>query len=51
MIQKVAESLGLVLVARHENRPNLILAKLQTTIIFGLAIRIGHIAYGFRVEK
>jgi len=51
MIQKVAESLGLVLVARHVNRPNLVLAKLQTAINFYLAVRIGHIVYGFGVEK
>jgi len=51
MIRKVAESLGLVLVARHVNRPNLVLAKLQTAITFGLAVRTGHIVYGFGVEK
>jgi len=50
MIQKVAESLGLVLVAR-QNQPNLVLPKLQTAITFNLAVKIGHIVYGFGVEK
>jgi len=51
MIQKVVESLGLVLVAGHQNQPNLVLPKLQKAIIFRLAVRIGHIVYGFVVEK
>jgi len=51
MQQKVAESLGLVLVPRHQNWPNLVLAKLQTAITFGLAVRIGHIVYGFAVQN
>jgi len=50
-IQKVAESLGLVLVARHLNRPNVVLPKLQPTITFALAVRIEHIVYSFGVEK
>jgi len=51
VLKKVAESLGLVLVARHKNRPNIVLAKLQTAITFALAVRIGHIVYDFGVEK
>jgi len=51
MIEKVAEFLGLVLVAPHQNQPNMVLPKLQTAITFGLIVRIGHIAYGFGVEK
>jgi len=51
MIQKVAESLGLVPDTRHQNWPNLVLAKLQTAITFGLASRIGHIVYRFGVEN
>jgi len=49
--RKVAEPLGLVLVARHVKRPNLVLPKLQTAITFGLAVRIPNIIYGFWVEK
>jgi len=48
VIRKVAESLGLVLVARHVNRQNLALARLQIDITI---VRIGHIRYGFGVKK
>jgi len=48
VIRKVAESLGLVLVARHVNRQNLALARLQIAITI---VRIGHIRYGFGVKK
>ena len=51
VLRKVEESLGLILVARHLNRQNLVLAKLQTAITFALAVRIEHIIYGFGVEK
>jgi len=51
MIQKVVESFSLVLVARHQNQPNMVLPKLQTAITFGLAVRIGHIVYGFGVAN
>jgi len=39
------------MVARHANRPNMVLAKLQTVITFALSVRIGHIVYGFGVQK
>jgi len=48
---KIAQSLGLVLVARHKNRPTLVLAKLETAITFALTVRIGNIVYAFGVEK
>jgi len=51
VIRKVAESLGLVLVARHVNRQNLVLARLQIAITIGLTVRIGHIRYGLGVKK
>jgi len=51
VIQKVVESLGLVLVSRHVNRRNLVLTNLQTAITFALVVRIGHIVYGFVLEN
>jgi len=44
-------SLGLVLVARHKNWPNLVLAKHQIAITFALTIIIGHIVCGFWDRK
>jgi len=51
LLKNIPESLGLVLVARYKNESNPVLAKLQTVITFALAVRLGHIAYGFGVEK
>jgi len=51
VLKEIAKPLGLVLVARYRNRPNQVLAKLQAAITFALAVRIGHIAYDFGVEK
>jgi len=50
-LKKILESLSLVLVVGYKNRPNSILAKLQTIIIVSLLVRIGYIVYGFGVEK
>jgi len=47
--KKIPEYHGLVLVAGYKNRPNLILAKLQTAITFVLTVKIGYILYGFGV--
>jgi len=51
VLRKIAESLGFVLVAQYKNRPNMVLAKHEVAITFALAIRTGHIVYGFGVEK
>jgi len=50
-LRTIAESNALALVALHQNWPNLVLAEFQTAITFPLAVRIGHIAFGFLIEK
>jgi len=44
-------NLILVLVAGYKNRSNLVLVKLQSAITFALTVRIGHIVYGFKIQK
>jgi len=51
LLKIIPESLGLVLVTGYKNRPNLILDKFQTAIIFSHVVKIRHILYGFGAEK